>query len=157
MWTGNRSRLDRILAAVEIPALGLWLGALVGFAFVFAPTAFRIVAPTDVARFAALTAGILAQLTVLGYVLGAVAIVVALLRSREAGVRVYDFARAGVIVLALGLVWVESAYIIPAMAAIADLHSPAYHALHGRSSAIYGAVVLLGLAALVMAAARDER
>ena len=36
-----RTRLDRILAAVEIPAIGLWLGALCGFAFIFAPAAFH--------------------------------------------------------------------------------------------------------------------
>ena len=37
----NRTRLDRVLAAIEIPAIGLWLGALCGFAFIFAPAAFR--------------------------------------------------------------------------------------------------------------------
>jgi len=75
---------DRVLAAIEIPVLGIWLGALVGFAFVSAPLAFRIVAPLDVARFAALTAQTIATLTVWGYVLGGIAIVAAILaRSRD--------------------------------------------------------------------------
>ena len=85
MWTGNRSRVDRILAAIEIPALGLWIGALCGFAFIFAPIAFRIVAPLDVGRFAALTSAILASLAIMGYCCGGLAIVMALWRSRDAG------------------------------------------------------------------------
>jgi len=156
MWTGNRSRVDRILAAIEIPALGLWLGALCGFAFIFAPIAFRIVAPLDVARFAALTAAMLAALAGLGYACGAIAILIALLRSRDAGDRVFDFVRAVLVALALGLVWLESQTVVPEMLAMTDLTSPAYHALHSRSSAIYGGVVLLGFAALVMAAVRRE-
>ena len=56
-------RRDRVLAAIEIPALGVWLGALAGFAFVSAPLAFKIVAPLDIGRFAALTAESIAALT----------------------------------------------------------------------------------------------
>lgn len=156
MWTGNRSRVDRILAAIEIPALGLWLGALCGFAFIFAPIAFRIVAPTDVGRFAALTSAILGALAVMGYVCGGVAIVMALWRSRDAGDRIFDFVRATLIAVALALVWFQSRAIVPAMAAVSDVTSPAYHALHGRSTLVYGSVVVLGLVAIVMAAARRE-
>ncbi len=156
MWTGNRSRADRILAAIEIPALGLWLGALCGFAFIFAPIAFRIVAPLDVGRFAALTSAILTSLSVLGYVCGGIAIVMALWRSRDAGDRIFDFTRALLIAAALALVWFESRAIVPAMAAVSDLGSAQYHALHSRSSIVYGGVVILGLIAIVMAAARRE-
>jgi len=156
MWTGNRSRVDRILAAIEIPALGLWLGALCGFAFIFAPIAFRIVAPLDVGRFAALTSAILGSLAVMGYVCGGLAIVMALWRSREAGDRIFDFVRALLIAAALGLVWFESRAIVPAMAAVRDVTSAQYHALHGRSTLVYGGVVLLGFIAIIMAAARRE-
>ncbi len=65
---------DRVLAAIEITALGIWLGALLGFAFVAAPLAFRLIAPLDVGRFAALTAGQLAVLTKWGYTLGGIAL-----------------------------------------------------------------------------------
>jgi hypothetical protein len=156
MWTGNRSRVDRILAAIEIPALGLWLGALCGFAFIFAPIAFRIVAPLDIGRFAALTSAILAALEIVGYVCGGVAIVMALWRSLEAGDRIFDFVRALLIAGALALVWFQSRSIVPAMAAVTDVHSAQYHALHSRSTIVYGGVVLLGLIAIVMAAARRE-
>jgi hypothetical protein len=156
MWIGNRSRVDRILAAIEIPALGLWLGALCGFAFIFAPIAFRIVAPLDIGRFAALTAAILGALAVMGYVCGGVAIIMALWRSREAGDRIFDFVRALLIAAALALVWYEARAIVPAMATVSDVNSSQYHALHSRSTLVYGSVVLLGLIAIVMAAARRE-
>jgi hypothetical protein len=156
MWTASRSRADRILAAIELPALGLWLGALCGFAFVFAPVAFRIVAPLDTARFAALTATVLGMLATAGYICGGIAIVAALIRSREAGDRTYDFLRALFVVLALGLVWAQSAFIIPAMAATTDFHSAAYRQLHSQSSTLYGGVLLLGIIAFIMGAARRE-
>ncbi len=156
MWTGNRSRVDRILAAIEIPALGLWLGALCGFAFIFAPIAFRIVAPLNVGRFATLTSAILSSLAVMGYACGGLAIVVALLRSREAGDRTFDFVRALLVGAALALVSYETRSIVPELAAVNDVNSPHYRALHGRSTLVYGGVVVLGLIAIVMAAGRRE-
>ncbi len=145
---------DRVLAAVEITALGVWLGALIGFAFVSAPLAFHLIAPLDVARFAALTAGQLAVLTKWGYALGGVALLVALLRSASAGDRTWDIARAALVALALALSTYHQRVIVQAMQITPDVTSPAYHALHARSTQVYGAVVLLGLIALVLAAAR---
>jgi uncharacterized protein DUF4149 len=147
---------DRVLAAIEITTLGIWLGALVGFAFVFAPIAFRLIAPLDVARFAALTANSVAALTLWGYALGCVAIVTALLRSIDAGDRTWDFVRAVLVALALGFAAFEQHAIVPAMQATTDFRSPEYHALHQRSSAVYGGAVILVLAALALAAARRE-
>lgn len=151
----SRSR-DRVLAAVEIVALGIWLGALIGFAFVSAPLAFHIVAPLDVGRFAALTAGQLALLTKWGYALGGSAVLVALLRAVRAGDRTWDLARAACVALALLLSTYHQRVIVQAMLSSPDLGSPAYHALHARSTQVYGAVVLLGLIALVLAAARRD-
>ena len=149
-------RIDRVLAAVETVALGTWLGALVGFAFVFAPLAFRIVAPLDVGRFATLTATSLAVLSTWGYVLGGVAVVVTLARAAGAGDRVWDAARAAVVVFALCLVAFEQRAIVPPMLAATDVRSDAYRALHQRSTAIYGGAVLLVAAALVLAAVRRD-
>jgi hypothetical protein len=64
--------------------------------------------------------------------------------------------RALLVVLALGFITYEMTAIVPAMAAIPDVRSDAYHELHGRSTAIYGSAVLLALAALVLAAVRTE-
>jgi hypothetical protein len=147
---------DRVLAAIEIPALGIWLGTLIGFAFVSAPLAFRIVAPLDVARFAALTAATLGALTLWGYVLGGIAIVAALLRAASAGDRTWDAIRIGLVVVALGLATYQQQAIVPQLARTADVGTPAYRALHGRSTAVYGGVVLLGLIALVLAATRRD-
>ncbi|HEY0614449.1 MAG TPA: DUF4149 domain-containing protein [Candidatus Elarobacter sp.] len=147
-------RRDRVLAAIEIPALGIWLGALAGFAFAVAPLAFRIVAPLDVSRFAALTSQIIGVLTVWGYVLGGVALVVALFRSAGAADRTWDFARAGLVVIALALATYQQRAIVPAMAATSDVRSAEYRALHDRSTRVYGGVVLAVLGALIIAAAR---
>ncbi len=150
----DRTRLDRILAAIEIPALGLWLGALCGFAFIFAPAAFHIVG--DLTQFAALTSANLRALAIAGYACGGITIVLALLRSREAADRTNDIARAGLVLVALGFITYEMLVIVPAMAAIPDVQSDAYHQLHGQSTAIYGSAVLAGLAALVLAAIRSD-
>ena len=156
MRSNASGRRDRVLAAIEIPALGIWIGALVGFAFVTAPLSFRIVAPLDVGRFAVLIAATLGQLTVLGYVLGGIALIVAVVRARYAGDRTWDVVRILLIAIALGLATFEQRAIVPAMQRITNVSSPAYHALHARSSQVYGAVVLLGLAALVLATLRRE-
>jgi hypothetical protein len=147
---------DRVLAAIEIPALGVWLGALVGFAFVSAPLAFRIVAPLDVGRFATLTAQTLGTLTIWGYVLGGIALVVVLLRSAAAGDRTWDFGRAVLLALALGLALYQQRTILPAMLATTDVRSDDYRALHQRSTQVYGAVVVFVFAALVLAAVRRD-
>jgi hypothetical protein len=149
-----RTRLDRLLAAIEIPAIGLWLGALCGFAFLFAPNAFRLV--PDVTQFASLTAANLRELALVAWVCGGLTIVIALLRSRDAADRTNDIVRAALIAVALGLVAYETFAIVPAMTSLGDLHSTAFEDLHQQSSRIYGGVVVLALAALVLAAIRGD-
>jgi hypothetical protein len=149
-----RTRLDRSLAAVEIPAIGLWLGALCGFAFIFAPNAFRLV--PDVTQFAALTAANLRVLGDVGAICGGLAIVIALVRSIDAADRTGDILRAALILVALAGVAYETFAIVPAMTAITDVHSPEFAELHARSSQIYGGVVVFALAALIMAAVRGD-
>jgi hypothetical protein len=148
MRANPSGRRDRVLAAIELPALGVWLGALAGFAFV--------VAPLDAGRFAALTAHTIADLTVWGYVLGGIAIATGLMRAATAGDRTWDFARAALVALALGLATYEQHAIVPQMEATTDVHGAAYHALHGRSTLVYGGVVVLVLAALILGAARRD-
>src|SRR5476649_91173 len=145
-----RTRLDRILAAVEIPAIGLWLGALCGFAFIFAPAAFALV--PDITQFANLTAANLRVLAYVGAICGGLAIVIALVRSFDAADRTNDIVRAALILIALLLVAYETFAIVPALATITDLHSADFAELHQRSTQVYGGVVVLALAALVMAA-----
>ena len=147
---------DRVLAAIEVPALGIWLGMLIGFAFISAPIAFNLFAPLDMNRFAIATASNLMVLTTCGYVLGGIAIVAALFRAVTAGDRTWDAARVTLVLLALGLSTYEARVVVPEMTATPDLRGPAYRALHQRSSQIYGGVVLFGLVALILAAGRRE-
>lgn len=149
-----RTRLDRILAAVEIPAIGLWLGALCGFAFIFAPAAFRLV--PDVTQFSSLTASNLRALGVVGAICGGLAIVVALIRSLDASDRTSDIVRAALILVALILVGYDTFAIVPAVAAVTNVHSPEFAELHHRSTQVYGGVVVLTFVALVMAAVRGD-
>jgi len=149
-----RTRLDRILAAVEIPAIGLWLGALCGFAFIFAPAAFRLV--PDVTQFASLTTANLRTLGDVGAVCGGLAIVIALVRSLDAADRTNDIVRAALLIIALALVGYETFAIVPAMAVIKDVHSPDFAELHQRSTLVYGGVVVSALLALIMAAVRTD-
>ena len=145
---------DRVLAAIEILALGIWAGALLGFAFISAPVAFRLIAPLDVVRFATLTSTSIALLTQWGYALGGIALLTALMRAIDAGDRRADLVRAVLVGIALVLATFEQRVIVQAMRAVPDLASPQYHALHQQSSAVYGGAALLVLAALALAAAR---
>jgi hypothetical protein len=145
---------DRVLAAIEIPALGIWLGALAGLAFVAAPLAFRLIAPVDVGRFAQLIAAQLTLLTTWGYALGGLAFVVVFLRAAFAGDRIWDATRLLLIALALLLATYHQRVVVAAMLLTPEVSSPAYQSLHTRSTSIYGIVVLLVFAALVLAAAR---
>ncbi|GAC1573486.1 MAG: hypothetical protein NVS3B7_04830 [Candidatus Elarobacter sp.] len=147
---------DRVLAAIEVPALGMWMGMLIGFAFLTAPIAFREFAPLDTARFAAFTANNVFVLTTIGYVLGGLAVIAALLRAVTAGERIWDAIRIALVLLALALSTYEARAVVPEMKATVDLHGAAYHALHQRSSQVYGGVLLLGVVALVLAAGRRE-
>jgi hypothetical protein len=140
---------DRVLAAIELPALGIWLGALAGFAFVAAPVTFRIIAPVDVERFSTVIVGQLGILTTWGYVLGAIAFITELLQ-RAPG-------RAVLVAVAIALAFYHQHVVVQAMLGIADVTSPAYRALHGRSTQIYGAVVVLLLVTTVWAAASSRR
>ena len=149
-------RRDRVLAAIEIPALGIWLGALVGFAFISAPAAFRIIAPLDVARFSTLIAETLGRLTRWGEVLGGLAFVVILLRSSAAADRTLDAIRALLVAGAVAVAYYHQRVIVQQMRAIPDVTSPAFHALHARSTQVYGLAVLLVLTALVLAAWRGN-
>jgi hypothetical protein len=154
MWHDYRDRTDRILAAIEIPALGIWTGAQIGFAFLFAPIAFKAIG--DPVRFGSVVAPVFAALGPFGYVCGGIALVVAIARATRADDRTADIFRALAIVIALGLLVYHQTTIVAAMAAIPDVSSAAYHALHDRSRLVYGGVLLLCLGALIAAAARPR-
>ncbi len=153
----------RWFAVIEAVALALWIGALAGFAFVYAPIAFSVIG--DLNLFATLAGRTVRALTLLGFVCGSIAIVAALLRARWASARSLAFARILLVALALALGAYDAYAIVPRMettlrsvhgslAAIpkSDPRRVAYDGLHAASSRVYGAALLLGLAAIVISA-----
>ncbi|MGH7708379.1 MAG: DUF4149 domain-containing protein [Vulcanimicrobiaceae bacterium] len=157
--------LPRILVLAERLALALWIGGLVGFAFLFAPVAFATI--PDLATFARLIGRELLALARFGYVCGAVALIALGWRARIAPVR-GTMIRAALVLAMLVLVAIETRIVVPQMGRLlsaidaplgtlarTDSRRAAYDAEHRRSSTIYGAVLVLGL--LAFAAAGSER
>jgi hypothetical protein len=144
--------LARVAAVVEQLALSVWIGSLIGFAFLSAPTAFHVVKDMD--QFATLTASVLGQLSILGYFCCGIAILATILRSIGAADRTWDLVRVALLLVAIGGVVYEAQAIIPAMAAMHDFNSDTYRQLHGEATRVYGGVVILGLLAIVIAASR---
>jgi hypothetical protein len=155
--------LERTFTVIEAMTLALWIGALAGFAFVFAPIAFGIV--SDVEQFGRVTAAVLRALTPAGSVCGGIAIVAALVRASDPSQRASALARVAIVVTMLALMQYESRAIVPRMEAalpgLARGATPqaqaAFRAEHDASTRVYGSVFLLGLIAIGLAAvARPE-
>ena len=133
-------------------SLGLWVGALAGFAFFFAPPTFAAMGPTP--HFAALIASIIERLTDFGYACAIVAFI-GVLAALRGGARRSLLAVAAIVILMVGLSWFETAEIVPQMKVTA-VATPAYAGLHHRSSTVYGSILVLGLLALGISAARPR-
>ena len=129
-------------------SLALWVGALVGFAFVFAPAAFATIGPTP--EFAMMIARVLWQLSAFAFGCCAVGLLCALVLVWAGSIR-----QGALIALLLALMATLSAYeivrVVPRMQAT-PIRTPAYERLHARSSKVYGCVLIAGLLALGLAA-----
>lgn len=159
-------KISSALGAVEIGGTALWVGASAGFAFVYAPIAFKLV--TDRDTFAEITGQTLARLAALTFAAGGAAAGAAFLRaivSPEA--RKSDVIRALVGSAALAAVAYHENAIVPAMSeaqramggsfqAVAedDPARVAYRAQHEVSRRVYGGALVLGVAELLLAATR---
>ena len=150
------------LRLLQVLALALWVGAVVFFSFVTAPSLFAAL-PRDMAGRA--TAAIFPRYYALGWTCGGVAIAALLAQAIPAGG--LDRRSAVLLVLLgamLGASLVAGKVILPRAAAArmvqADASRAAEHSeakarfdrLHQRSVTLNGAVLLLGLAALGVAA-----
>lgn len=141
----------RVARTVRVLALGLWVGAMVGFAFVIAPLIFRTLGPTS--AFAALIAGIVLAIGSFGFACGGAALAATAIVFRtqpRASVAI-----ATLVVLMLLGSWYEIHSIVPLMTHT-PLQTPAYAALHHRSSALYAGIVLAGLIAWIASSLRDS-
>ncbi len=131
--------------SVRIVLLGLWVGAMAGFAFVFAPIAFTHIGPTP--AFAAMIAAEVAAIVRTGdwIALATVAITVfAGLESRRTAAAII-----GCLALTVLCGAFELGAIVPQMQQT-PLLTPAYESLHRESSGVYGVAFLAALAALIV-------
>ncbi|MFN2527845.1 MAG: DUF4149 domain-containing protein [Candidatus Baltobacteraceae bacterium] len=138
------------LVIVRAISMALWVGGMVGFAFIFAPAAFHSMGPTP--SFAALIAQILRNLTVAGVICAVLAVAATLLLRNER--RRFTIIFVAMVLAMSALSLYERASIIPRMEQTA-VQTPAYAALHRASSDVYGIVLLIGVAAIALLSVRD--
>ena len=151
------------LRFVMVLSLVVWIGGLLFFAFVLAPTAFQVLPDTHLAG--NVVGRALGKLHWIAIVSGIVFLIASLLYSRLTDGTAHFFAmRHILIVLMLGLTLFSQFWIIPRMdalrASVGDfakvtLDNPArvqFDALHVWSTRVEGAVLLLGLVAVFLTA-----
>lgn len=151
----------RFIETLYVWALAVWVGSLVGFAFVFAPVAFSYLSG-NLDTFASIIGGTLSVVTVLGYVCGTIAIGTSLMAAAHTRLP-WVVVRVACIAVMLGLTAFSEHAIVPAMVqAQSSFHAPfnaipksdprriRYDALHRQSSEVYGAVLVLGFCALAL-------
>jgi hypothetical protein len=150
--------VPRIAASLETVALGIWVGALVGFV-AFTPQAIRIV---PIASFARFIGSDLRFLTLLGTACGVVALAALVVGSLRADDRRADAIRFVAVLVAIGLgLW--GTHMIDTMDALlaaagrpiptlplADPVRLRYDGLHALSTRLYGGALFCALAALAV-------
>lgn len=152
-----------LLRFLMLLSLVAWIGGLIFFAFVLAPTAFQVLPNTHLAG--NVVGRALGKLHWIALVSGVVFLASSLLYSRITDGTAHVFAvRHVLIVLMLGLTLLSQFWIIPRMdtlrAQVGDfatvpLDNPMrvqFDALHVWSTRVEGAVLLLGLAVVYMTA-----
>jgi|SRR5579859_2962101 len=152
------------LRFLMLMSLIAWIGGLIFFAFVVAPTAFQVLSPNT--HLAGNIVGrALGKLHWIAIISGVVFLASSLLYSRLAEGTAHVFAmRHGLICLMLALTCFSQFWMIPRMdalrASVGDfatvrLDNPArveFDALHVWSTRVEGAVLLLGLVAIYLTA-----
>jgi hypothetical protein len=154
---------ERILTALEVAVLGLWAGAMAGFAFVFAPIAFRTV--PDLTTFGTLIGRVMRALWTFGAGCGSIAILAAVLRGTARTARTPAIVRIALVAVALCASWYTANTIVPNMEATAaqisgpldsvpktDPRRAAYDNEHRASTRVYGVAFLGVLGALALGA-----
>jgi len=160
--------MTTILRFLEILALGTWVGAIVFLSFVVAPGAFATLATREQAG--AVVGMALARLHLLGYVAGVVALAARGLRMRSASALIGPAGIAVILMLVLTLISQQfiSARMTDLRAQMAAAHGSIdampresalrveFGRLHGASTAMELAVLLLGLTALFLVVANHR-
>ena len=144
-------------------SLVVWIGGLIFFAFVVAPTAFQVLPNPHLAG--NVVGRALGKLHWMAIISGIVFLISSLLYSRFTGGTAHVFAMRHVLIcLMLGLTLVSQFWIIPRMdalrASVGDFATVAsdnparvqFDALHVWSTRVEGAVLLLGLVVVYLTA-----
>ncbi len=150
-----------ILRYLMFLSLVLWIGGLIFFAFVLAPTAFQVLPNTHLAG--NVVGRALGKLHWIAIISGIVFLITSLLYSRLTGGTAHLFAmRHVLIIVMLGLTLLSQFWIIPKMdtlrASVGDfaqvpLTNPArvqFDMLHIWSTRVEGAVLILGLVVIYL-------
>jgi len=152
-----------VLRFLMLLSLVTWIGGLIFFAFVLAPTAFQVLSNTHLAG--NVVGRALGKLHWIAIVSGIVFLGSSLLYSRLTGGTTHAFAMRNVLIcLMLGLTFLSQFWIIPRMdtlrAQVGDfakvtLDNPLrmqFDALHVWSTRVEGAILVLGLVAIYLTA-----
>jgi hypothetical protein len=155
----RKNRLRTGALVIELVALSIWVGTMIGFAFIFAPIAFHHIG--NLSQFAALIGAVIRQIDVLGAYAGIVILTATFFSGRN---RLRSTRQACVVAMLIGTGY-EHFAIIPrmerALAAVPgsltnlaanDPVRVGYDQLHHASSTLYGVVVILGVVTLALAA-----
>jgi len=145
-------------------ALAVWLGGIVFFAFVLAPTVFAVLPTHNLAGM--VVSRSLALLHWIGLFCGVIYLVCSMILSRSGGGPAQPLARHTLVVLMIVLVLISQFGISPRMNALraemgvidnvppTDSRRVAFNRLHGWSTGAESAVLVLGLAALFLTTRR---
>jgi uncharacterized membrane protein len=159
-----------ILRALRLLGIVVWVGGLIFFAFIEAPTAFAVMGTTR--EFALLIGASISRINQLGHLAGIVFLVASFLLWRRNSVRNRRLTAAEVLLVALMIATTSYVQmgIVPAMeqdrAAVGgDITSvPAdnptrahFDRLHAASEKIEGSALFLGIAVVLLMAGEDGR
>jgi uncharacterized membrane protein len=157
------------LRAIRLLTIVIWVGGLIFFAFVVAPVAFSVLASTHEAGL--VVRGTLTTLNTMGQICGLLFALSTLVLCSRAGTggRKFLLAQALIVFLMMAATAVVQLKIIPAMERdritaggeidAAPPNNPArtdFNRLHTISEEVEGAVLLLGVATLVLMAAETS-
>jgi hypothetical protein len=137
---------------VRTVLLGIWVGGMICFAFLFAPIAFHTIGPTP--AFAATIAASVRAIARVGIWIAVLSVSITVFGRLES--RRIAAALVALLAVAVILGFVETSVIIPQMERT-PLLTPAYDALHRQSSGVYGIALLAVLAAFVLSSRSQYR
>lgn len=137
---------------LRIVLLGLWVGAMAGFAFVFAPVFFHNIGPTP--PFAASIAACVRAIVHIGSWIAVAAAAITVFARPESRGRSIAIIVCLAIAALCGVIEVNA--IVPQMERT-PLLTPAYESLHRQSSGVYGAAFLAALIALILSSGSRYR